>query len=72
MLRFILIVMLLIVIVKVSQDNPYIGFGMYFALSAGFMIYTLNIVDKDEIELRIKKSKIRGRSHDKYDIINSQ
>ena len=72
MLRFILIVMLLVVITKVSQDNPYIGFGIYFALYVGFMIYTLNIVDKSESNLRISKQKIKSNYDAYFSKINTK
>lgn len=72
MLRFIFIIMILVVIMKISQDNPYVGFGMYFFLSVGFMYYTINIVDRDEEELRAKRRKSAAIYDNYYYTINSQ
>ncbi|VBB18856.1 hypothetical protein YASMINEVIRUS_1388 [Yasminevirus sp. GU-2018] len=47
MLRFILMVMLLLVILKVSQEDPYLGFGIYLTLSVGFMLFTVNEIECD-------------------------
>jgi len=45
MLRFILIVLIIAVLLKVTQENAYIGFGLYLFLFVSFMIYTIDIVN---------------------------
>lgn len=65
MLRFILMVVLLAVIFKVSQNNPYLGFGIYFGLSVTFMIYSLNSVacDKNLSTINKQMRKIKRKRH---------
>lgn len=54
MLRFILIVVLIAVLLKITQSDPYVGFGLYMVLATAYMIYAINMVDCDEIEERKK------------------
>jgi hypothetical protein len=64
MLRFILAVILIAVLLKVTQMDPYVGFGLYMILATSFMIYALNAVDCDEIESRdelLKDPRNRGK-----------
>ena len=50
MLRFILIVVLIAVLLKVTQDNAYVGFGIYLFLTVSFMIYTINTVNATDCD----------------------
>jgi len=50
MLRFILALLIILVLLKVSQSNPQMGFGLYFLLALSFTIYTIDIVDRDDVE----------------------
>ena len=50
MLRFILILLIILVLFKVSQTNPQMGFGIYLLLAIGFTIYTIDTVDKEDVE----------------------
>ena len=52
MLRFILIVVLIAVLLKITQSDPYVGFGLYMVLATAYMIYAINMVDCEEIEER--------------------
>lgn len=46
MLRFILIVMIMIVLLRVGQDDPFIGFGLYLLLALSFIYITTNYIEK--------------------------
>lgn len=72
MLRFLLIIVLMCIIFKVSQYNVYIGFGIYLFLAASFMAYTSNTVDQEynDYERELLRTK-EGRDKYYY-IINSQ
>ena len=72
MLRFIFLVMLIIVILKVGQDNPYIGFAIYLFLSTSFVIYTNNRVKYDDLEFKNKMLKTKEGRKKYYEIINSK
>lgn len=75
MLRFILAVVLIAVLLKVTQDNAYLGFGLYLFLAVVFMIYTINTVnmldcDKStDLERKILRSPIERKKY--YYMINS-
>lgn len=72
MLRFILAIMLLAVIFKISQDNPYIGFGIWLFMAVTFMAYTINSVDYEDVKYERELLRtIEGRRK-YYHIINSQ
>lgn len=71
MLRFILLVMIMAVLLKVSQDNAYIGFGIYLFLSISFMIYTINSVDYEEINFERKMLNSPAARKRYYYMLNS-
>jgi hypothetical protein len=52
MLRFILAIVLIAVLLKITQTNPYVGFGLYLVLATAFMIYAINMVDCEDIDER--------------------
>jgi hypothetical protein len=75
MLRFILAVVLMAVLLKVTQENAYIGFGIYLFLAVAFMIYTINTVntlDCDETT-KIEREMLRSPSSRRkfYYMLNS-
>jgi hypothetical protein len=72
MLRFILIIMIMIVILKVGQDNPYIGFSIYLFLATSFVLYSNNIVVYKDIEFEREMLKTPEGRLRYYQIINSQ
>jgi hypothetical protein len=41
--------MIIAVLLKIAQDNAYIGFGLYLLMYVSFMIYTMNMIDCDEL-----------------------
>jgi hypothetical protein len=77
MLRFVLVVLILLVILKISQDDPYMGFTVYLSLYVLLMIYMMDRVDCDENEIKksYRDSLRDGRNFDDYRyyrFINSQ
>ena len=72
MLRFILAIMIIAVIFKVSQDNLYVGFGIYMFMAVAFMIYTINAVECDDVEYQRKMLRTKEGRKKYYYIINSQ
>jgi hypothetical protein len=61
------------VIFKPSQDNPYLGFGMYLLLLVGFMMYANNKVECDEeLEYEYRKNSRIRMKDDYYYLINFQ
>ena len=71
MLRFILAVLLIAVLLKITQDNAYVGFGIYLLLSVSFMIYTINDVDCDEIEFERKMLRSPSTRKKYYYMLNT-
>jgi len=61
---------------KITQDNAYIGFGLYLFLFVSFLIYTINTVntidcnETTSIERKILRSPSARRKY--YYMINSQ
>lgn len=76
MLRFILAVVLIAVLLKVTQENAYIGFGIYLFLSVVFMIYTVNTVNMTDCDEKIdlERKMLRSPSSRKkyFNMLNSQ
>ena len=72
MLRFILAVMVMAVIFKVSQDNVYIGFSVLATLALMFIVHTNNIVDYDDVQFERDMLKTPEGRQRYYDIIYSQ
>jgi hypothetical protein len=71
-LRFILAVMILIVLMRTSQDNAYIGFSLWIFMSVSFMIYTINSVDCEDIKKERKLLKTAHGRRQYYHRINSR
>jgi hypothetical protein len=63
--------MLIAVLLKITQENAYIGFGLYLLLSVSFMIYTINIVDCEELEFQRKMLKTPKSRKKYYYMLNS-
>jgi hypothetical protein len=75
MLRFILAVVLIAVILKATQDNPYIGFGLYLFLIVAFMIHTINtvnIIECDDTEFERKMLRTPESRKQYYYMLNSK
>ena len=75
MLRFILAVVLIAVILKATQDNAYIGFGLYLFLIVAFMIHTINtvnIIECDDTEFERKMLKTPESRKQYYYMLNSK
>ena len=72
MLRFILAVMIMTVIFKVTQDNAYIGFSILTTLALMFMVHTNNIVDYDDVRFERDMLKTPEGRQRYYNIIYSQ
>ena len=72
MLRFTLAVLLIAVLLKITQDNAYIGFGIYLFLVVSFMIYTINVVDGEKIDF--ERNMLRSPTNRKkyYYMLNTQ
>lgn len=71
-LRFILIVMIMIVLLRVGQENPYVGFSLYLFLTVSFVIYTNNIVECEDLKFERKMLKTPEGRRIYYDMINSR
>lgn len=72
MLRFILAIILIVIIFKISQENVYVSFSICVALALMFMFHTNNIIEHDDIQFErdmLKTSKGRQKY---YNIIYSQ
>ena len=72
MLRFILAVLIIAVMLRVTQDNPYVGFGLWFFLMLAFMIYTINSVDCEDVELEREILMSPEKRRQYYYMINAQ
>lgn len=66
MLRFILAVMIIAVLLKITQDNAYIGFGLYLIMYASFMLYTMNTLDCEEGDFPNPRDQSATINNDKY------
>lgn len=72
MLRFILVVMILIVLLRVGQENPYVGFGLYLFLVVSFVLYTNNMVECDDLRFERKMLRTPEGRKRYLEIINSR
>ena len=72
MLRFILAILLMMVLFKITQDNAYIGFGLWLFMAVTFMTYTINSVDCEDVEFERELLKTPEGRRRYYEIINSQ
>ena len=72
MLRFILILISIAVILKIGKNNPYIGFTIYLFSILCFIIYTINIVNKDEKKIKTNIEETLNKRKIYYDKMNSK
>ena len=72
MLRFILIIMILIVLFRVGQENPYVGFGLYMFIAVSFVLYSNNMVESEELEFEREMLKTPEGRRTYYELINSR
>ena len=72
MLRFILALLLMTVIFKITQDNAYIGFSILIALAFMFIVYANNVVDYDDVRFERDMLKTPEGRWRYYNIIHSQ
>ena len=72
MLYFILILMLIIVLFRVGQENPYVGFSLYLFLATSFVMYTNNMAECDDLRFERNMLKTPEGRRKYYHIINSQ
>ena len=63
MIKFILSVILIAILLKIAQKNAYISFGIYLFTAICFFVYTINIVDTEEVVIKKKRF---------YNIVNSK
>lgn len=47
MIQFIILLLIVLIIFKISQDRPHIGCGIYFVLSSCFVAYTVYVINCD-------------------------
>jgi hypothetical protein len=71
-LRFILLIMIMIVLLRVGQDNPYIGFSLYLFLSVSFVLYTNNVVECEDLKFEREMLKTPEGRRRYYELINSR
>lgn len=64
--------MIVIVLIRITLDNPYIGFSLYLFMTVGFMIYTNNNIECDAVKEQRNMLKTPVGRKKYYDIINSQ
>ena len=72
MLRFILAVLLIGALLKISQDNAYMGFGIYLFLFIVFMIYTIDTIDSDALDFQKNMSNSPKKSKIYYYALNTK
>ena len=72
MLRFILILSLIAVLLKIGKDNPYIGFSIYLFAVFCFIVYTINIVNEDEKKIKTNIDKTLNERKKYYGGMNSK
>lgn len=72
MLRFILALTVITAIFRVSQDNPYVGFGILLTFALMFAIYTIDMVEHEDIIFERNLLKTPDGRKIYYDIIHSQ
>lgn len=71
-LRFILIIMIMVVLLRVGQENPYVGFGLYLFLAVSFVLYSNNAAEYDDLQFERKMLRTPEGRRKYYQIINSQ
>jgi hypothetical protein len=72
MLRYIFAIIFLAVLLKITQQNAYVSFGILMFLILTFMIYTIDTIDQEDTQQKRDMLKtIAGRMR-YYSIINSQ
>lgn len=71
-LRFILIIMIMIVLLRVGQENPSVGFGLYLFLAISFIMYTNNTVEQEDLRFEREMLKTPEGRRQYLEIINSQ
>lgn len=72
MLRFILILMIMVVLLSVGQDNPYVAFSLYLFMVVSFVIYTNNIAECEDLEFERELLKTPEGRQKYYLILNAQ
>lgn len=72
MLRFILAIIMIIVLLKITEDNAYIGFGLWLFLAVTFMIYTINNIDCKDVNFERKMLSTADGRRKYYKLINAQ
>jgi len=72
MLRFILIVMIMVVLLRIGQDDPYTAFGLYLLMSVSFVYYANNYVDTEVKDGRLNVAKLEANRIAYYRKINSK
>lgn len=72
MLRFIFAVITIACLLKITQDNAYVGFGIWLFLAVSFMIYASDSVDQQHIEFERDMLKTAEGRRQYYAIINAK
>jgi len=62
----------MIVLLRVGQDNPYVGFGLYLFLTVSFIMYTNNMVEYDDMAFERNLLKTPEGRRRYYQLINSR
>lgn len=65
-------ILVMAVLFKVTQENAYVGFGLWFSLAIMFMIHTLNEVDCEDVEFERDMLRTKKGRQKYYYLINSQ
>lgn len=72
MLRFVLAILIIAVVLKVSQDDPYIGFGIWAMLTIAFFVYALNRVDQDDLDFEKRMNRTPKNRKKLFYLLNAQ
>jgi hypothetical protein len=64
--------LMIAILIELARQNAYIGFGVYLFIVLLFAVFTINEIDKEDIEFerRMLRNKRNRRLY--YNLINSQ
>jgi len=61
----------MVVLLRVGQENPYVGFSLYLFLAVSFVLYANNAVECEDIEFERNMLKTPEGRRRYYKLINS-
>jgi hypothetical protein len=62
----------MIVLLRVGQENPYVGFGLYLFITVSFVMYTNNMAECEDLKFERNMLKTPEGRRRYYELINSK